>query len=83
MYFVVTFMMTRWRRKIRARMNKQDNDANDKAVDSLTNFETVKYFTNEEYELQRYRKSVALFQKHMFNTTVRRRGGRASLSLTN
>ena len=54
-----------------ARLLLQDNDANDKAVDSLTNFETVKYFTNEDYELQRYRASVALFQKHMFSTSVR------------
>ena len=48
----------------------QDNDAHDKAVDSLTNFETVKYFTNEDYELRRYRESVALYQKHMFSTSV-------------
>jgi len=70
-YLIVTIYMTKWRKKIRARMNAQDNDAHDKAVDSLTNFETVKYFTNEDYELNRYRKSVALYQKHMFSTSVR------------
>ena len=53
----------------------QDNDAHDKAVDSLTNFETVKYFTNEDYELRRYRESVALYQKHMFSTSVCARWG--------
>lgn len=46
-YVILTFSLTKWRKKIRARMNEQDNDAQDKAVDSLTNFETVKYFTAE------------------------------------
>lgn len=41
----------------------QDNDAHDKAVDSLVNFETVKYFTNEEYELNRYATAMEHFQK--------------------
>lgn len=43
-------------------MNKQDNDAHDKAIDSLNNFATVKYFTNESFELERYRGAMEKYQ---------------------
>ena len=46
--------MTEWRVQVRARMNERDTDANQKAVDSLLNFETVKYFNAEERETARY-----------------------------
>ncbi len=53
-YIWFTFKVTEWRVKIRKQMNDQDTDANQKAIDSLLNFETVKYFNAEEREAQRY-----------------------------
>jgi len=53
-YIAFTFRVTEWRVKIRREMNDQDTDANQKAIDSLLNFETVKYFGAEAREAQRY-----------------------------
>lgn len=57
-YIGFTFRLTEWRVGIRRKMNASDNDANVKAVDSLLNFETVKYFNNEGHETNRYRQSM-------------------------
>ena len=54
LYVWFTFKVTEWRVQIRKEMNDQDTDANQKAIDSLLNFETVKYFGAEEREAQRY-----------------------------
>ncbi|MFQ6548739.1 ABCB family ABC transporter ATP-binding protein/permease [Aestuariibius sp. 2305UL40-4] len=54
LYVTFTFKVTEWRVKIRREMNEQDTDANQKAIDSLLNFETVKYFGAEEREAARY-----------------------------
>ena len=54
LYIWFTFTVTEWRVKIRKEMNDQDTDANQKAIDSLLNFETVKYFGAERREAQRY-----------------------------
>ncbi|MCB2128355.1 MAG: ABC transporter ATP-binding protein/permease [Rhodobacteraceae bacterium] len=54
LYVTYTFKITEWRVKIRRKMNEQDTDANQKAVDSLLNFETVKYFGAEVREAARY-----------------------------
>lgn len=54
LYVVFTFRVTEWRVKIRKVMNDQDTDANQKAIDSLLNFETVKYFGAEGREAARY-----------------------------
>ena len=54
LYIWFTFTVTEWRVKIRKEMNDQDTDANQKAIDSLLNFETVKYFGAEEREAKRY-----------------------------
>jgi ATP-binding cassette subfamily B (MDR/TAP) protein 7 len=54
MYGIATFGITRWRTKFRHQMNQADNDAGNKAVDSLINYETVKYFNNEKFEAKRY-----------------------------
>jgi ATP-binding cassette, subfamily B, heavy metal transporter len=54
LYVLFTFRVTEWRVKIRREMNDQDTDANQKAIDSLLNYETVKYFGAEEREAQRY-----------------------------
>jgi ATP-binding cassette subfamily B protein len=53
-YVAFTFKVTEWRVKLRKEMNDQDTDANQKAIDSLLNFETVKYFGAEEREASRY-----------------------------
>ncbi|MEM7523337.1 MAG: ABC transporter transmembrane domain-containing protein, partial [Pseudomonadota bacterium] len=57
-YVWFTFAVTEMRVKIRIRMNERDTDANQKAVDSLLNFETVKYFTAEDREASRYDASM-------------------------
>ena len=54
LYIWFTFTVTEWRVKIRKEMNDQDTDANQKAIDSLLNFETVKYFGAERREAERY-----------------------------
>ncbi len=54
LYVVFTFKVTEWRVKLRREMNEQDTDANQKAIDSLLNFETVKYFGAEDREAARY-----------------------------
>ena len=53
-YVAFTFKVTEWRVKIRRQMNDQDSDANQKAIDSLLNYETVKYFNAEGREARRY-----------------------------
>ena len=53
-YSWFTVAVTRWRVAFRREMNQSDTDANTKAVDSLLNFETVKYFNNEKHETRRY-----------------------------
>ena len=53
-YIGFTVWVTEWRTQYRVRMNRLDSEASQKAVDSLLNFETVKYFNNEAFEAQRY-----------------------------
>ncbi|MBV8798878.1 MAG: ABC transporter ATP-binding protein/permease [Alphaproteobacteria bacterium] len=60
-YIWFTFAITRWRIRFRREMNQSDQDANTKAVDSLLNYETVKYFNNERHETKRFDKSMARF----------------------
>jgi ATP-binding cassette subfamily B protein len=57
-YTWFTFWITRWRVAFRREMNQSDTDANTKAVDSLLNFETVKYFNNEGHETRRFDRSM-------------------------
>ncbi|MFQ5642747.1 MAG: ABCB family ABC transporter ATP-binding protein/permease [Thiogranum sp.] len=58
-YIFVTFKITEWRMKYRVKMNAADSQANTRAIDSLINYETVKYFGNEQHELARYNASLA------------------------
>ncbi len=58
-YITFTITVTNWRTHLRRTMNELDSGANVKAVDSLLNYETVKYFGNEEYEAKRYDQSMA------------------------
>jgi len=57
-YIYFTFKVTEWRMKYRIQMNATDSQANTQAVDSLINYETVKYFGNEDHELSRYNHSL-------------------------
>ena len=67
-YVWFTFKVTEWRVKLRREMNDQDTDANQKAIDSLLNFETVKYFGAEEREARRYDGAMALYAKAALKT---------------
>ncbi len=62
-YIVYTLLITDWRVKYRRDMNEKDAEANTKAVDSLLNYETVKYFGNEELEFGRFDKSLAGYER--------------------
>ena len=70
LYVWFTFRLTEWRLAIRARMNERDTDANQKAIDSLLNFETVKYFNAEEREAGRYDASMQGYEKAAVETAV-------------
>jgi len=62
LYMGYTYVATEWRIGIRRKMNDSDSDANTKAIDSLLNYETVKYFSAEERETQRYDRSMARYE---------------------
>ena len=67
-YIWFTFKVTEWRVKIRKIMNDQDTDANQKAIDSLLNYETVKYFSAEEREAKRYDGAIKQYEKAALTT---------------
>jgi ATP-binding cassette, subfamily B, heavy metal transporter len=68
LYVWFTFAVTEWRVKIRKIMNDQDTDANQKAIDSLLNFETVKYFGAEKWEADRYDVAMQKYQDAAIKT---------------
>ena len=68
-YIVFTFKVTEWRVKLRRVMNEQDTDANQKAVDSLLNYETVKYFGAEKREAARYDSAMAGYEAAALKTS--------------
>lgn len=68
LYVVFTFKITEWRVRIRKEMNEQDMDANQKAIDSLLNFETVKYFGAEKWEADRYDRAMANYENAAIRT---------------
>jgi ATP-binding cassette subfamily B protein len=61
-YMVYTYLATEWRIGIRRKMNDSDTDANVKAIDSLLNYETVKYFSAEAREAERYDRAMARYE---------------------
>jgi ATP-binding cassette subfamily B protein len=61
-YILFTVKITEWRTKYRRKMNEMDTSANQKAIDSLLNFETVKYFGNESFETRRYDTFLVSYQ---------------------
>ncbi len=76
LYVFFTFSITNWRTKFRKQMNDRDTEANTKAIDSLINYETVKYFGNEDHEYKRYDESLASYEKEAIKS-------QSSLSLLN
>ncbi|KAH1165143.1 iron-sulfur clusters transporter ABCB7, mitochondrial [Mauremys mutica] len=68
-YTAFTIGVTQWRTKFRIEMNKADNDAGNAAIDSLLNYETVKYFNNEKYEAQRYDGFLKTYENASLKTT--------------
>ena len=73
---VFTISMTEWRTQFRRRMNELDSKAHTRAIDALLNYETVKYFNNEEYEARRYDEGLDAFRRAQIQSQT-------SLSLLN
>jgi ATP-binding cassette subfamily B protein len=67
-YMYYTYIATEWRIEIRRKMNDSDTEANTKAIDSLLNYETVKYFSAEEREAERYDRSMERYEKASVKT---------------
>src|SRR6478672_3605833 len=70
LYMWFTYVATEWRISIRRRMNDSDNDANTKPIDSLLNYETVKYFAAEERETKRYDRSMERYERASVSSYV-------------
>jgi ATP-binding cassette subfamily B protein len=62
-YIAFTFIVTDWRVRFRREMNARNSEANTKSVDSLLNYETVKYFANEEHEAERYDRALSAYER--------------------
>jgi ABC-type transport system involved in Fe-S cluster assembly fused permease/ATPase subunit len=70
LYLSFTIFATEWRMRIRRAMNESDRDANTKAIDSLLNYETVKYFGAEEREAKRYDASLETYERASVRTYI-------------
>ncbi|MCP1335615.1 ABC transporter ATP-binding protein/permease [Hyphomicrobiales bacterium FT118] len=70
LYVVFTYVVNEWRARFRRQLNETDTDANTKAVDSLLNYETVKYFGNEEREAARYDRAMAGYEEAAVRTQM-------------
>uniref|UniRef100_A0AAR2L0Z7 Iron-sulfur clusters transporter ABCB7, mitochondrial n=1 Tax=Pygocentrus nattereri TaxID=42514 RepID=A0AAR2L0Z7_PYGNA len=68
-YTMFTIAVTQWRTRFRIEMNKADNEAGNAAIDSLLNYETVKYFNNEKYEAERYDGFLKVYESSSLKTT--------------
>ena len=73
-YVFWTTSVTEWRLRFRREMNETDSEANTKAIDSLLNFETVKYFGNEEYEARRFEKALKRYEDAAVKARAKNRG---------
>ncbi|CAK6973178.1 ATP-binding cassette sub-family B member 6 [Scomber scombrus] len=76
LYLTCTILITEWRTKYRREMNNQDNNAKSRAVDSLLNFETVKYYNAEDYEVRCFEEAILKYQRCEWKSS-------ASLALLN
>ncbi|XP_049287199.1 ATP-binding cassette sub-family B member 6 [Anopheles funestus] len=70
LYIVATIMVTEWRTKFQRRMNLADNQQKARSVDSLLNFETVKYYGAEQYEVSCYRDAILKFQDEEWRSII-------------
>jgi len=70
LYMAYTLAVTEWRTKFRRQMNETDSEANTKAIESLLNYETVKYFGNEEHEARRYDASLTRYERAAVRSQV-------------
>ncbi|CAB3855302.1 MULTISPECIES: ABCB family ABC transporter ATP-binding protein/permease [Achromobacter] len=70
LYMAYTLLVTEWRAKFRRQMNETDSEANTKAIESLLNYETVKYFGNEEHEARRYDASLKRYERAAVRSQV-------------
>ncbi|MEQ8268130.1 MAG: ABC transporter ATP-binding protein/permease [Parvibaculum sp.] len=70
LYIAFTFVVTEWRTRFRREMNDLDTEANTKAVDSLLNYETVKYFGNEDHEAKRFDRSMSGYERAAIKTAT-------------
>jgi ATP-binding cassette, subfamily B, heavy metal transporter len=68
-YVAYTMAVTEWRMHYRHEMNAHDSEANSRAIDGLINYETVKYFNNEQYELKRYNDTLEKWEDAAVNST--------------
>ncbi|KAJ8015756.1 hypothetical protein DPEC_G00029450 [Dallia pectoralis] len=68
-YTAFTIAFTQWRTRFRIEMNKADNEAGNAAIDSLLNYETVKYFNNEKYEAEKYDSFLKIYESSSLKTT--------------
>ncbi|KAI3832191.1 hypothetical protein MKW92_034273 [Papaver armeniacum] len=68
-YIAFTISATKWRIKISQVMNKADNDASSRVIDSLVNYETVKYFNNEEFEAEKYDEFIKKYENAALKTS--------------
>jgi ATP-binding cassette subfamily B protein len=62
-FIIFTLIITEWRMRFRRAMNEMDSAANNQAIDSLINYETVKYFSNEAFEARRYDRKLEVWEK--------------------
>ncbi len=69
-YIAFSLLVTEWRIKYRREMNERDTEANTKAIDSLLNFETVKYFGNEAHESRRYDGALRMYERAAIRSKI-------------
>lgn len=69
-YVIFTFSITNWRMHYRHEMNRLESQANNQAVDSLINYETVKYFNNEQFEINRYDQTMSKWEEAAAHSQV-------------
>ncbi|CAH0398324.1 unnamed protein product [Chilo suppressalis] len=70
LYIIATVVVTEWRTKFQRRMNLADNEQKARSVDSLLNFETVKYYGAESYEVLTYKDAIVNFQKEEYKSLI-------------
>ncbi|XP_026327453.1 ATP-binding cassette sub-family B member 6, mitochondrial isoform X2 [Hyposmocoma kahamanoa] len=70
LYIIATIAVTEWRTKYQRRMNLADNEQKARSVDSLLNYETVKYYGAENYEVMAYKDCILNYQKEEFNSLI-------------